>query len=55
MNIQVHEQILRLTTAFFTSTIAISALALGTAAGTAADIDQADAVATASPIKHVSF
>ena len=53
MNIQVHEQILRLTTAFFTSTIAISALALGTAAGAAADIDQADAVATASPIKHV--
>ena len=53
MNIQVHEQILRLTTAFFTPTIAISALALGTAAGTAADIDQADAVATASPIKHV--
>ena len=53
MNIQVHERILRLTTAFFTSAIAISALALGTAAGAAADIDQADAVATASPIKHV--
>jgi phospholipase C len=52
-NISIRKRNWRLTTALCTSVLAVSAFGIGTAAVGAADADKADAVATASPIKHV--